>query len=186
MKMVFRGKKEVPTETIQTSHSENWYQVLKDVPLIALPEKALVGAAMSLCWRMNREDKPVYMEGDKERVGRWLLLPKILMRSSGIIILPGILKKRAPTAVTAPKKNDADIAQFSKTKNVRGETKGMRHSPDSWCDYVVVSDSLEGLAPAVVKRPKSEPRDTADIPPSNPNDPIDLESSPEHLLRKKV
>ncbi|MFS8006630.1 hypothetical protein Hanom_Chr14g01251461 [Helianthus anomalus] len=65
MKMVFRGKEEAPTETIQTPHSENWYQDLKDVPLFTLLEKALVGATMSLCWRMNREDKPVYMEGDK-------------------------------------------------------------------------------------------------------------------------
>ncbi|MFS8034779.1 hypothetical protein Hanom_Chr17g01585211 [Helianthus anomalus] len=77
-------------------------------------------------------------------------------------------------------------AQSSKAKNVRGEKKGMRHSSDSWCDYVVVSDSLEGLAPAVVRKPKPEPRDTADIPPSNPDDPIDLESSHEHLLRKKA
>ncbi|MFS7902028.1 hypothetical protein Hanom_Chr01g00006481 [Helianthus anomalus] len=35
-------------------------------------------------------------------------------------------------------------------------------------------------------RSKPEPRDTVDIPPSNPDDPIDLESSHEHLLRKKV
>ncbi|KAJ0479606.1 hypothetical protein HanIR_Chr13g0621931 [Helianthus annuus] len=62
----------------------------------------------------------------------------------------------------------------------------MRHSSDSWCDYVVVSDSLESLAPAVVKKPKAEPRDSADIPPSNPEDPIDLESSPELLLEKRV
>ncbi|KAF5821517.1 hypothetical protein HanXRQr2_Chr01g0014931 [Helianthus annuus] len=62
----------------------------------------------------------------------------------------------------------------------------MGHSSDSWCDYVVVSDSLEGLAPAVVRKPKAEPRDTADIPPSNPDDPIDLESSPEHLLKPKA
>ncbi|KAJ0456362.1 hypothetical protein HanIR_Chr15g0761571 [Helianthus annuus] len=61
----------------------------------------------------------------------------------------------------------------------------MCHSSDSWCDYVVVSDSLGGLALAIVRKPKPEPRDTADIPPSNPDDPIDLESSPEHLLRKK-
>ncbi|MFS7934955.1 hypothetical protein Hanom_Chr05g00397741 [Helianthus anomalus] len=50
----------------------------------------------------------------------------------------------------------------------------------------MVSDSLEGLAPAVIRRPKPEPKDTVDIPPSNPNDPIDLESSPERLLRKKA
>ncbi|MFS7929291.1 hypothetical protein Hanom_Chr04g00330781 [Helianthus anomalus] len=63
---------------------------------------------------------------------------------------------------------------------------GMCHSSDSWCDYVVVSDSLEGLASAVIRRPKPEPKDTADIPPSNPDDPIDLESSPERLVRKKA
>ncbi|MFS7986139.1 hypothetical protein Hanom_Chr11g01006901 [Helianthus anomalus] len=62
----------------------------------------------------------------------------------------------------------------------------MRRSSDSWCDYVVVSDSLEGLVLAVIRRPKPEPRDTADIPPSNPHDPIDLELSPERLVRKKT
>ncbi|KAF5795006.1 hypothetical protein HanRHA438_Chr08g0346071 [Helianthus annuus] len=63
LKMVFRGKEDVVTETIQTPFSEAWYQDIKDVLSIALPEKALVGAGMSLCWRMNREDKPV--EGGK-------------------------------------------------------------------------------------------------------------------------
>ncbi|MFS7984965.1 hypothetical protein Hanom_Chr11g00992841 [Helianthus anomalus] len=63
----------------------------------------------------------------------------------------------------------------------------MCNSSESWCDYVVVSNSLEGLAPAVVvRKPKHEPKDTADVPPSNPDDPIDLESSPEHLVRKKT
>ncbi|MFS7913081.1 hypothetical protein Hanom_Chr02g00137521 [Helianthus anomalus] len=80
----------------------------------------------------------------------------------------------------------AEKAQSSKTKKLGGEKKGMRHSSDSWCDYVVVSDSLEGLAPAVVRKPKPEPRDIADIPPSNPDDPIGLEPSPEHLLRNKA
>ncbi|KAJ0500545.1 hypothetical protein HanHA300_Chr11g0390681 [Helianthus annuus] len=95
-------------------------------------------------------------------------------------------KKRVPAATTAPRKNDAEKAQPSKVKNVRGEKKGMRHSSDSLCDYVVVSDSLEGLAPAVVKKPKAEPRDSANIPPSNPEDPNDLESSPELFLKKKA
>ncbi|KAJ0919313.1 hypothetical protein HanRHA438_Chr05g0228171 [Helianthus annuus] len=65
MRMVFTGKEDVSTETIQTPVDENWYQDLKDVLSIALPEKALVGANMSLNWRMNREDKSVSMEGDK-------------------------------------------------------------------------------------------------------------------------
>ncbi|KAJ0588341.1 hypothetical protein HanIR_Chr04g0173511 [Helianthus annuus] len=68
---------------------------------------------------------------------------------------------------------------------IKGEKKGTRHSSDSWCDYVVVSDSLEGLAPVVVNIPKAEPWDCADIPASNPDNPIDLESSPEPLLRTK-
>ncbi|KAJ0448514.1 hypothetical protein HanPSC8_Chr17g0784341 [Helianthus annuus] len=65
MKMIFRGKEDVPTETVQTPVDENWYQDLKDVPNIALPEKALVGAGMSLNWRMEREEKPMYMEDGK-------------------------------------------------------------------------------------------------------------------------
>ncbi|KAJ0740033.1 hypothetical protein HanOQP8_Chr06g0212381 [Helianthus annuus] len=101
-------------------------------------------------------------------------------------LLPVLKKRRAPTTTAALKKKDAEKAQSSKVKNVGGEKKGMRCSSDSWCDYVVVSDSLEGLAPAVIRRPKAEPNDTADIPPSNPDDPIDLESSPERLVRKKA
>ncbi|KAM0011843.1 hypothetical protein Hdeb2414_s0059g00760681 [Helianthus debilis subsp. tardiflorus] len=61
MKMTFRGKEDVAMETIQTPFSEAWYQDLKDVPSIVLLEKALVGVGMSLFWRMEREDKPVYM-----------------------------------------------------------------------------------------------------------------------------
>ncbi|KAM0011859.1 hypothetical protein Hdeb2414_s0059g00760861 [Helianthus debilis subsp. tardiflorus] len=212
MRMIFRGKEDVPTETIQTPVDENWYQDLKDVPSIALPEKALVGADMSLNWKMNREEKPVYMEDGKivslyvvafERDGgKMTTLPKkpdeelwyhrIVKNFAlrGIMIclrdLLLVLKRCAPTTTVALKKSDAEKAQPSKVKNVGGEKKGMRHSSDSWCDYVVVSDSLEGLAPAVIRKPKPEPKDTADIPPSNPDDPIDLESSPERLVRKKA
>ncbi|KAJ0604070.1 hypothetical protein HanRHA438_Chr02g0057011 [Helianthus annuus] len=95
-------------------------------------------------------------------------------------------KRRAPTTTVAAKKSDAEKVQPSMARNVGGEKKGMRRSSDSWCDYVVVSDSLEGLAPVVIRRPKPEPKDTADIPPSDPDDPIDLELSPERLLRKKA
>ncbi|MFS7929952.1 hypothetical protein Hanom_Chr04g00338441 [Helianthus anomalus] len=70
-------------------------------------------------------------------------------------------KKRAPAATVAPRKNDAEKAQSSKAKNMRGEKK-------------------------VVRKPKAEPKDIADIPPSNPDDPIELESSPEHLLKPKA
>ncbi|MFS7903545.1 hypothetical protein Hanom_Chr01g00025311 [Helianthus anomalus] len=76
--------------------------------------------------------------------------------------------------------------QSSKVQNVKGAKIGMRYSPNSWCDYEVVSDSLEGLAPVVVRKQKAGPRDAADIPASNADDPIDLESSSEPLLRTKV
>ncbi|KAJ0532132.1 hypothetical protein HanIR_Chr09g0393331 [Helianthus annuus] len=52
-------------------------------------------------------------------------------------------KKRVTTGNVAPKKSDAENTHFSKVKNVGGEKKGMPRSSDSWCDYVVVSDSLE-------------------------------------------
>ncbi|KAM0031830.1 hypothetical protein Hdeb2414_s0017g00513561 [Helianthus debilis subsp. tardiflorus] len=156
--MVFRGKEDIPTETIQTHFSENWYLDLKEVPSIALPGKALVGASMSLCWRMNREDKPVYMENDKGEFwgffalegGKMGTVPKRLMMSFGIFKLPRILF-------------------------FRGMKICLRNP------YLAL-----GLAPAVMKKPKAEPRDTTDIPPSNPKDPIDLESSPEPLLKKKA
>ncbi|KAJ0781419.1 hypothetical protein HanPI659440_Chr06g0249081 [Helianthus annuus] len=180
MRMTFRGKKDIATETIQTHVNENWYQDLKDVPSIALPEKALVGASMSLNWRMNREEKPVYMEDGKV---------------VSLYVVP--FEREGGKMTTLPKKPDEELWYHRIVKNFvlprdndlsaqPAVGAGMRRSSDSWCDYVVVSDSLEGLAPAVIRRPKSEPKDTADIPPSNPDDPIDLESSPERLVRKKV
>ncbi|MFS7947101.1 hypothetical protein Hanom_Chr06g00544141 [Helianthus anomalus] len=53
MKMTYRGKEDVATETTQTPFSEAWYQDLKDVPSIELLEKALVGADTSLFWRLD-------------------------------------------------------------------------------------------------------------------------------------
>ncbi|KAF5777517.1 hypothetical protein HanXRQr2_Chr12g0536631 [Helianthus annuus] len=179
---------------------------------------------MSLNWKMNREEKPVYMEDGKvvslyvvafEREGgKMTTLPKkhdeevwylrivknfVLPRDDDLSTQPaagaGELSnlgigpekmRRAPTTTAAPKKIDVERAQSSKVKNVGGEKKGMRRSSVSWCDYVVVSDSLESLAPVVIRRPKPEPKDSADIPPSNPDDPIDLESSPERLVRKRA
>ncbi|KAJ0789505.1 hypothetical protein HanPI659440_Chr05g0204301 [Helianthus annuus] len=183
MRMVFTGKEDVSTETIQTPVDENWYQDLKDVLSIALPEKALVGASMSLNWRMNREDKSVSMEGDQG--GKMATIAKkpdeelwyhhivknfVLPRENDLSAQPaagagelsnlgiGPEKKRRALATTAAlKKGDAEKAQSSK-----------------------------GLAPAVIRRPKPEPKGAADIPPSNPDDPIDLESSPERLVSKKA
>ncbi|KAJ0702453.1 hypothetical protein HanPI659440_Chr14g0529691 [Helianthus annuus] len=224
MKMILRGKEDVPTETLSTPIDENWYQDLKDVANIALPEKALVRAGMSLNWKMDRDDKPVYTEDGhvvslyvaafkreggkmgtiKKKPDEELWYHRIVgnfarPRDADLSVQPtagagellnlGIgpeKKKRVVSSVPAPKKGGAEKAQSSKTKNV-GEKKGMRHSSDSRCDYVVVSDSLEGLTPAVsVREPKPEPKDSADLPPSNPSDPIDLDSSPEHLVHRKT
>ncbi|MFS7948162.1 hypothetical protein Hanom_Chr06g00556761 [Helianthus anomalus] len=189
MKMVFRGKEDVVPETIQTPFSENWYHDLKDIPSIDLLEKTLVGVGMSLFWRMNREDKPVYMEGDKvvslyvvafkREGGKMATVPK---RVDEELWYLQIVKK-----FVLPRIEDLAAQPPTGTvKNVKGEKKGTRHSSDSWCDYVVVSDSLEGLAPIVMKNPKAKPRDAADIPASNADGPIDLESSPEPLLRTKA
>ncbi|KAJ0727096.1 hypothetical protein HanPI659440_Chr12g0477971 [Helianthus annuus] len=91
-------------------------------------------------------------------------------------------KKRRPVASTISKKTDAPKADILKEE----KKKGMHLVFEPWCDYVVVSNTLEGLVPVVVKQPKAEPRETADIPPSNPEEPIDLESSLEPLVRTKV
>ncbi|KAL9994873.1 hypothetical protein Hdeb2414_s0863g00955381 [Helianthus debilis subsp. tardiflorus] len=218
--MTFRGKEDIVPETTQTPLSETWNHDLKDVPTIELPERALVAAGMSFYRRLEREDKPIYMEGEKivslyvvaykrehgvpKRADEELWYLQIvknfaLPRDEDLSAQPpagageltnlGIVpekKKRAPAVNIALKKTDAAKAQSSKVKNVKGEKKGTRHSSDSWCDYVVVSDSLEGLAPVVVKKLKAEPRDTADIPASNPEDQIDLESSPEPLVKTKT
>ncbi|KAJ0487828.1 hypothetical protein HanLR1_Chr14g0556191 [Helianthus annuus] len=197
MKMVLRGKDDVPIETLQTPVSESWYQDLKDVPNIVLPEKALVGAGMSLNWKMERDDKPVYTENGhivslyvvafKREGGRMGTIKKKpeeelwYHRIVGNFVLPwdadlsvhsaagagelsnlGIgpeKKRRVTTSNVAPKKSDVEKTQSSKAKNV-GEKK------------------------VTTRRPKPEPKDSADIPPSNPDDPIDLESSPEHLVQR--
>ncbi|MFS7962220.1 hypothetical protein Hanom_Chr08g00724111 [Helianthus anomalus] len=136
--MEFRGAEEILLENLEAPVNEIWYQDIKETPSIQLPERALVATKMSLLWKADRRDKPIY--------------------------------KRAPAATTAPKKVDmlkADVLKAEKKKGTRLES-------DSWCDYIVVSDSLEVLAPVALKKPKLESRDTADIPVLNPDDPIDL------------
>ncbi|KAJ0565856.1 hypothetical protein HanIR_Chr06g0267251 [Helianthus annuus] len=156
MRMVLRGKEDVPIETIQTPVDENWYQDLKDVPNIVLLEKALVGASMSLNWRMDREDKPVYTK-DGKVVSLYVVAFKTESGKMG----------------TIQKKPDEELWYHRIVKN-----------------FVLPQDADLSTQPAAgavtVRRPKPEPRDTADIPPSNPDDPIDLESSPGHLVRKKA
>ncbi|MFS7930407.1 hypothetical protein Hanom_Chr04g00343971 [Helianthus anomalus] len=91
-------------------------------------------------------------------------------------------KNRGPVTSTISKKVDAPKADILKEE----KKKGTRLVSKPWCDYVVLSDTLEDLAPVAVKKPKPEPRDTADIPVSNPDDPIDGESSPEPFVSPKA
>ncbi|KAJ0810017.1 hypothetical protein HanPI659440_Chr01g0021831 [Helianthus annuus] len=225
MKMTFRGTEDIVVENMKTLESEIWYQDLKDIPSVELPERALVVAGMSLHWKMDHEDKPVYMKDDrivslyvvayKREKGKMTTIPKgageelwfqqiirnfarprdedlAAQPSTGVGELtnlgigPEKKKKRVPAITIAPKKTNVPKAQSSKEKNVREEKKGMCVFLNPRCDYIVVSDTLEGLAPVVVKKPKSEPQDTAYIPASNPDDPIDLDSSPEPMLRTKA
>ncbi|KAJ0603897.1 hypothetical protein HanHA300_Chr02g0043411 [Helianthus annuus] len=180
---------------------------MKDVPFIELPERALVSAGMSLHWKAERHDKSDYVEDDKivclyvvaykREHGKMTTVQKganeepwyhqilknfALPRDADLRAQPSTgagpeskKKKSAPTATAAPKKFDTLKADVLKEE----KKKGTRLVSEAWCDYVVVSDTLEGLAPVAMRKPKAEPQDTADNPVPNPDDPIDLDSSPE-------
>ncbi|KAM0027460.1 hypothetical protein Hdeb2414_s0019g00540481 [Helianthus debilis subsp. tardiflorus] len=204
MKMTIRGAEDIEVETLKTPEEEIWYQDIKDVPSIELPERALVAAGMSLHWKAECHDKPVAWEmtivqkGVNEQpwyhqIVRNFALPRdanlSAQPSTDVSELTNLgvgpeskKKKRAPATTTVPKKFDTLTADVLKEE----KKKGTRLVSDPWCDYIVVSDTLEGLAPVAVRKPKPEPRDTADIPVPNPDDPINLESSPEPLLRTKA
>ncbi|MFS8002586.1 hypothetical protein Hanom_Chr13g01203781 [Helianthus anomalus] len=77
------------------------------------------------------------------------------------------------------------LSLVSNSLNVCHQTYSAR-AREVICLFPLTLGALEGLAPVVLRKPKVEPRDSADIPVSNPNDPIDLESSPEPLLRTKA
>ncbi|MFS7977901.1 hypothetical protein Hanom_Chr10g00909421 [Helianthus anomalus] len=182
---------------------------MKDVPSIELPKRALVAAGMSLHWKAKRHDKPMYVEDDKSKssdfyfgvneqpwfhqIVKNFALPRDADLSAQPSTNVGELtnlgvgleskkKKRVSATTAAPKKFDTLKADVLKEE----KKKGTLLVSDPWYDYIVVSDTLEGLAPVAVRKPKPEPRDTADIPVPNPDDPIDLESSPEPLLRAKA
>ncbi|KAM0000855.1 hypothetical protein Hdeb2414_s0404g00886791 [Helianthus debilis subsp. tardiflorus] len=93
---------------------------------------------------MEREDKPVYMEGDN----------------------------KGGKMATIPKKADEELWYLRIVRNLA----------------LPRDEDLSAQPPTgvVFKKPKAEPRDTADIPASNPDDPIDLESSPEPLVKTKA
>ncbi|KAM0009820.1 hypothetical protein Hdeb2414_s0085g00783031 [Helianthus debilis subsp. tardiflorus] len=207
VKMNFRGAEDIVVETPKTPEAEIW---------------ALVAAGMSLHWKAEPHDKPVYVEDDnivalyvvayKRENGKMTTIQKGANEETwyhhivknfalskdvdlnaqpstdiGELMNLGVgpefkTKKRRPVATTISKKIDVPKADIRKEET----KKGTRLVSEPWCDYVVVSDTLEGLAPVAMKKPKPEPRDTADIPRSNPKDPIDVESSPKPLVRTKA
>ncbi|KAJ0484677.1 hypothetical protein HanRHA438_Chr14g0640461 [Helianthus annuus] len=65
MKLNFRGEEDILAKTLKTPVTEIWNQDIKDIPSIELPERALVATKMSLHWKADRHDKPVYVEVDK-------------------------------------------------------------------------------------------------------------------------
>ncbi|KAF5767670.1 hypothetical protein HanRHA438_Chr14g0636851 [Helianthus annuus] len=88
-------------------------------------------------------------------------------------------KKRGPVASTVSKKVDTSKVDILKEE----KKKGTHLVSEPWCDYVVVSDTLEGLAPVAVKKPKPEPRDTAFITRKKIGKKGNLDASGECLLK---
>ncbi|KAF5785509.1 hypothetical protein HanRHA438_Chr10g0441901 [Helianthus annuus] len=205
--MEFRGAEEILLENLEALVNEIWYHDIKEIPSIQLPERALVAAKMSLLWKADRRDKPIYVE-DKTIVALYVVA---YQREKGKMTIVQIDAGEKPwyhqivRNFALPKDADLEAQPAADVETCAcchyctqenryaeggcsegGEEKGTRLVSDSWCDYIVVSDSLEGLAPVAVKKQKAESKDTTDIPESNPDDPIDLESSPEPLVRKNT
>ncbi|KAJ0788159.1 hypothetical protein HanPI659440_Chr05g0188411 [Helianthus annuus] len=137
--------------------------------------KALVGSGMSLCWRMNREDKPVYMKDGKGKIWGFLTLffefaPFLLFSVVSLYVVA--FEREGGKMTIVSKRADEELWYLQIVKN-----------------FVLPRDEdlvAQPLTGAVMKKPKAEPRDAADIPASNADDPIDLESSPKFLLRTKA
>ncbi|KAJ0618512.1 hypothetical protein HanHA89_Chr02g0054221 [Helianthus annuus] len=184
VKTDFRGVEEIPPETLEAPVIKIWYQDIKEIPSIDLPKRALVATKMSLFWKAVHHDKLVYIE-DKTNVTLYIVA---YQREKGKMTTFQLDAGDKPwyhqmvKNFTLPKDTDLE-AQSSADVDKK---KGTRLVSNSWCDYIVVSNSLEGLAHVAVKQPKVEPRDTADIPESNRDDPIDVESSPETLVRTRA
>ena len=99
---------------------------------------------------------------------------------------PESKKKKKPAAgdVEPPKAKKPPTAA---TKPATGEAKkGKPLCSNLWNDYVLVSDSLEGLAPIGLRKPKKEPVDSSSIPASNPEEPLEIPSDPEVELVHRV
>ncbi|MFS8023284.1 hypothetical protein Hanom_Chr16g01449681 [Helianthus anomalus] len=72
VKMEFRSVEEILPENLDAPVTEIWYQNIKEIPSIQLPERAFVAAKMSLFWRGARHDKPLFVE-DKTDVALYVV-----------------------------------------------------------------------------------------------------------------
>ncbi|KAJ0614241.1 hypothetical protein HanIR_Chr02g0060191 [Helianthus annuus] len=134
---------------------------MKDVPSIELPERALVATGMSLHWKAERHDKSDYVEDDK---------------SNCCFVL--VAYKREHGKMTTVQKGANEEPWYHQI------LKNFALPRDA--DLSAQPSTGAGLAPVAMRKPKAEPRDTADIPVPNPDDPIDMDSSLEPLLRTKA
>ncbi|MFS8018899.1 hypothetical protein Hanom_Chr15g01397531 [Helianthus anomalus] len=151
MKMVFRGTEDIVVETMKTLESEIWYQDLKDIPSIELPERALVAAGMSLHWKMDREDKPVYMEDDRSKIWNLLLFLCMLLHTSPKLLLR--------TKAVKQKEVEAAAQPTKKPKRKTGKRGNL--------DAFVSNLSPEKLIPSACAESSSVFND--DLPPTSPH-----------------
>ncbi|KAJ0495932.1 hypothetical protein HanIR_Chr12g0614451 [Helianthus annuus] len=143
---------------------------------------------MSLNWKMDRDDKPVYTEG-----GHVVSLYVVAYKREGGRM--GTTKKNPDEELWYDRiaKNfsfprDADLSDPPAAG--AGELSNLGVGPErkrrATASNVAPKKGDVGKTQSFKARnvEKKEPKDSADIPPSNPDDPIDLESSPEHLVQR--
>ena len=84
LKMAFRAGDDILLEVQPIPHNEVWYQELREIPNIGLVERALVAAGMSIMWRPERRERPVYVENGKGKLYflRRTVHAQFLMRKS--------------------------------------------------------------------------------------------------------
>ncbi|KAJ0923525.1 hypothetical protein HanPSC8_Chr05g0216981 [Helianthus annuus] len=185
--MDFQVAEEILLENLEAPVNEIWYQDIKEIPCYQLPEsqcrdkpvyvedKTNVALYVVAYQRENGKMTTVQLYASEKpwyhQIVKNFALPKDedlqAQPAAGVgeLIYFGVglesKKKKCATAATvAPKKADMPKADESKAE----KKKGTRLVSDSCCDYIVVSDSLERLAAVAVKKPKAEPKDTADHP----------------------
>ena len=100
---------------------------------------------------------------------------------------PESKKKKKPAVGDAEQPPKAQKPPTATVKPTAGDAKkGKRLTSDLWDDYIVVSDSLEGLAPIGLRKPKKEPADSSFNPASDPAEPLEIPSDPEVELVHRV